>query len=69
MSSVPIEKYIGRRAEIIYQDSKGNFTKRRVSVYSVRNGKVRVLDWGKKSFRTLAKDRILSALPIVGRAV
>lgn len=68
MSPVNIEKYVGRKAEIIYQDSKGNFTKRRVSVYSVRDGKVRVLDWGKKSFRTLKEERILSALPFVGRA-
>jgi hypothetical protein len=69
MSAAKIEKYIGRNAEIIYQDSKGNFTKRRVAVYSVREGKVRVLDWGKRSFRTLRADRILSALPFVGRAV
>jgi hypothetical protein len=62
-----IEKYIGRSAELIYQDRKGNITKRRVSVYSVRNGKVRVLDWGKRSFRTLASDRILSVLPVIGR--
>jgi hypothetical protein len=66
MPAVKIEKYIGRRAEIIYQDSKGNFTKRRVSIYSVRDGKVRVLDWEKRSFRTLSAQRILSALPFVG---
>jgi len=64
---VKIEKYVGRSAEIIYQDSKGIVTQRRVSIYSVRNGKVRVLDWGKRSFRTLSADRILSALPVIGR--
>lgn len=64
---VKIEKYVGRSAEIIYQDSKGTISQRRVSVYSVRNGKVRVLDWGKRSFRTLSADRILSALPVIGR--
>ncbi|WP_276352555.1 hypothetical protein [Cohnella caldifontis] len=62
-----IEKYVGRSAEIIYQDSKGRFTKRRISVYSVRDGRVRVLDWEKRSFRTLRADRILSALPVIGR--
>ena len=65
---VRIEKFIGRSAEIIYEDSKGQITQRRVSIYSIRDGKVRVLDWGKQSFRTLRADRILSALP-VGRAV
>jgi hypothetical protein len=69
MSSSKIEKYIGRNAEVIYQDSKGNFSKRRVTVYSIRDGKVRVLDWDKRSFRTLVAERILPALPFVGRAV
>ncbi len=67
MAAVKMEKYIGRCAEVIYVDSKGRFSKRRVSVYAVRNGKVRVLDWGKRSFRTLSADRILSAFPFVGR--
>ncbi|MBW5448619.1 hypothetical protein GE107_21465 [Cohnella sp. CFH 77786] len=66
---VMIEKYIGRSAEIIYQDSKGNFTKRRITVYSVRDGQVRALDWDKRAFRTLLSDRILSALPVAVRAV
>lgn len=64
---VKIEKYVGRSAEIIYQDSKGAITQRRVSIYAVRNGKVCVLDWGKRSFRTLSAERILSALPVIGR--
>lgn len=64
---VKIEKYVGRSAEIIYQDSKGAITQRRVSIYSVRNGRVRVMDWNKRAFRTLSADRILSALPVIGR--
>jgi len=63
---VKIEKYVGRSAEIIYKDSKGTITQRRVSIYSVRDGKVRVLDWRKRSFRTLSAERILSALPVIG---
>ncbi|WP_036709070.1 hypothetical protein [Paenibacillus pinihumi] len=59
-----IEPYIGRNVEIVYKDSKGVSTRRRVAVYSVRNGKVRVLDWGKKSFQTLAAARIISATPL-----
>lgn len=64
---VMIEKYVGRSAEIIYLDSKGAITQRRVSIYSVRDGKVRVMDWSKRSFRTLSAGRILSALPVIGR--
>ncbi|MNE93641.1 hypothetical protein D3C80_1915150 [compost metagenome] len=67
MLMAQIEKYVGRAVEIIYKDSKGMFTKRKITVYSVREGKVRVLDWGKRSFRTLRADRILSAFPVIGR--
>ncbi|MBN2984884.1 MULTISPECIES: hypothetical protein [Cohnella] len=64
-----MDKYIGRRVEIIYEDSKGTTTKRLVTIYSIRNGKARVLDWGKKSFRTLSVNRILAAVPAIeGRA-
>lgn len=58
-----INSYIGRNVEIVYQDSKGMTTTRRVAVYSVRNGKVRVLDWDKRAFGTLAAARILAAVP------
>lgn len=62
-----MKKFAGRKAELIYQDSKGVLSYRRVTVFSERNGKVRVWDWEKRSFRTLACERILSALPFVGR--
>ncbi|MFC5702230.1 hypothetical protein ACFPVX_13085 [Cohnella faecalis] len=62
--SVNMEKLVGRTAEIIYQDSKGAFTKRLVSVFSIRDGKARVLDWNKRAFRTLVVDRILDARPV-----
>ncbi|GEM_PF-5993683 len=58
-----IDSYIGRNVEIVYRDSRGVTTTRRVAVYSVRNGKVRVLDWDRRTFGTLAAGRILSAVP------
>ncbi|MDG0793415.1 hypothetical protein OMP38_23175 [Cohnella ginsengisoli] len=61
---VNIEKYVGQSVEIIYEDSKGRFTQRVVAVFSVRGGKVRVLDWGKRAFRTLSASRILGARPV-----
>jgi len=64
---VSIEKYIGRRVEVIYEDSKGRITKRVITVYSIRDGRARVLDWGKRSYRTLSISRILAVVPVVGR--
>ncbi|MBB6672308.1 hypothetical protein [Cohnella nanjingensis] len=62
-----IEHYVGRSAEIVYLESKGSLAVKRVSIYAVRGGKVRVLDWKRKSFATLRADRILSAIPVIGR--
>ncbi|MBB6670301.1 hypothetical protein [Cohnella nanjingensis] len=58
-----IDKYVGRNVEIIYQDSKGQITKRRVAVYSVRDGLVHVKDLTKKSIRTFVAERILAVMP------
>jgi hypothetical protein len=60
---VSIEKCVGRIADIIYQDSKNNITKRQVTVYSVKDGKVKVFDTVKRSYRTLNVTRILAVLP------
>ncbi|CAM3738706.1 hypothetical protein COLU111180_05940 [Cohnella lubricantis] len=54
--------------EIVYQDSNGLTTRTVVTVYSVRNGKARVLDWRSKSLRTLAVERIVTAVPFIVRA-
>ncbi|MDG0812349.1 hypothetical protein [Cohnella rhizosphaerae] len=61
---VDIEKYVGKSVEMIYEDSKGRLTQRTVAIFSVRGGKVRVLDWGKRAFRTLSASRILGARPV-----
>ncbi|WP_027092067.1 hypothetical protein [Cohnella thermotolerans] len=63
-----IERAIGRwPVQIVYRDSKGRTTKTVVTVYSVRNGKARVLDWRRRALRTLATRRILAAIPVVRR--
>jgi predicted DNA-binding transcriptional regulator YafY len=64
-----IEKYIGRRVEVIYQDSRGQITQRIVTVHSIVDGRAQVYDASKRAYRTLAVDRILAAVPISGRRV
>ncbi|MFC5529311.1 hypothetical protein [Cohnella yongneupensis] len=61
-----IEKFIGRIIELIYQDSKGNITKRQISVYQVDRGKLRGFDTVKQAYRTFALERILAARPVSG---
>lgn len=55
-----LEKYIGRTVVMIYEDSKGAFTRRRVTVRSVRDGKAAVYDHDKRGPRTLAVERVLA---------
>lgn len=64
-----INKYVGRRVEVIYQDGEGRITQRIVTVHSVRDGHAKVYDVDKRAYRTLAVDRILAAVPISGRRV
>lgn len=66
--NVTIERAIGRwPVEIVYRDSNGHTSRTVVTVYSVRNGKARVLDWRSKSLRTLAIERIVTAVPFIVR--
>jgi len=65
--SMDLNRYVRRRpVEIVYMDSKGRTSRRIVSVYSVRDGRVRVLDWSSKSLRTLSAGRIMEAVPLAG---
>ncbi|WEK53768.1 MAG: hypothetical protein P0Y55_14460 [Candidatus Cohnella colombiensis] len=59
-----MEKYIGRIVDIIYQDRHGKFTKRQISVHSVRDGRVKGFDTAKQSFRVFDIDRILAVQPV-----
>lgn len=63
-----LERSIGKwPVEIIYRDSNGRTTRTIVTVYSVRKGKARVLDWRRRTFRTLTVERIVTAVPFVAR--
>ncbi|RUS42260.1 hypothetical protein [Cohnella sp. AR92] len=58
-----IEKFIGRRVEVIYQNGKGELSQRVVTVHSVTGGRARVFDCDKQAFRTFSLDRILAVMP------
>jgi hypothetical protein len=60
MSNATIEKCIGRKVDLIYLDTSGKFSQRRVNLFAIRNGKARVFDVKKRGFRTLIVDRILA---------
>jgi hypothetical protein len=60
MSKATIEKCIGRKVDLIYLDTSGKFSQRRVNLFAIRNGKARVFDVKKRGFRTLIVDRILA---------
>ncbi|WP_373230251.1 hypothetical protein [Cohnella sp.] len=55
-----IEKCIGRKIDLIYVDTSGKFSQRRVNLFAIRDGKARVYDMDKRGFRTLVVDRILA---------
>ncbi len=55
-----IESCIGRRVDLIYVDTAGKFSQRRVDFFAIRNGKARVFDVNKRGFRTLSVERILA---------
>ncbi len=59
-----IERSVGRIVELIYQDSKGNITKRQISVRQVEQGMLKGFDTVKHAYRTFALDRILASRPV-----
>ncbi|RUS48385.1 hypothetical protein [Cohnella sp. AR92] len=59
-----IEKFIGRRVEVIYQNGKGELSQRIVTVHSVRDGSARDFYCDKQAFRPLAE--LLGEPPSVG---
>jgi predicted DNA-binding transcriptional regulator YafY len=62
--SEKMEKYAGRRAEMIYQDKNGKLTHRRIHVQSVSRNKVRAFDLNKRAPRVFEVDRILAVVPV-----
>ncbi|TFE26277.1 hypothetical protein [Cohnella luojiensis] len=60
MSNITIDKCVGRVIDLIYIDTSGKFSQRRVNLFAIRNGKARVYDVKKRGYRTLIVDRILA---------
>lgn len=63
-----LEKYVGRTVVLIYEDSKGDFTQRRVTVSCVSEGSAKVFDHDKRQPRTLCLDRVLACRPAKSHA-
>lgn len=55
-----IDKYIGRVVEIIYLDRTGRFTRRRVQIRSIRDGRVKVFCLERQAPRILIIENILA---------
>lgn len=55
--------HIGRTVVLIYEDSQGNITQRRVTVSSVSGGTAKVFDHDKRQPRTLCLERVLACRP------
>jgi hypothetical protein len=63
-----IKKYVGRTVDIIYMDLNGKFTKRRVQVHSVRDGRAKVFCLERQAPRVLLVENILAVMPVVRSA-
>lgn len=57
-------KYIGYIVEIIYQDQKGNISKRRIQVKSIRSGLIKADDLLSGQPRTFRESGLLACQPI-----
>ncbi|CAM3500230.1 hypothetical protein [Marinicrinis lubricantis] len=63
-----MQKYVGRIIEIIYQDRKGQFTKRRIRVLRIDDVVVKAYCYAGRGPRLFYLDRILAIQPIVRNA-
>ena len=63
-----LQRYVGRRVAIIYQDRKGAITKRTILVEAVQDSHVKAFDLDKRAPRVFIVANIL-AVELVQRAV
>ncbi|QHT61684.1 hypothetical protein GXP70_18035 [Paenibacillus lycopersici] len=61
------DKHIGQTITIIYLDSAGKITQRRIRVDALAGGKVKAYDWDKRAPRVFVAANILAVG--VGRGV
>ena len=64
-----IERYIGRIVDVVYMDRSGRFTKRRVQVQSVRDGRAKVYCFERQAPRAFIIENILAIQPAAVRGV
>lgn len=60
-----MQKYLARTVDIIYVDSRGRFSCRRIRVLAVQGDLVRAYDYARRAPRVFRTDRILAAVPAV----
>jgi hypothetical protein len=63
-----LDKYVGRTVDIIYVDRIGKFSKRRIQVHSVRDGRSKVFCLERQAYRVLIVENILAVQPVVRSA-
>jgi predicted DNA-binding transcriptional regulator YafY len=63
-----IEKYVGRIVEIIYRDSNGKFSKRKIEVRSICGDVVKALCLEQRAPRIFKIENILAVLPVMRRS-
>jgi hypothetical protein len=57
------QKFVGRRVEVVYLNANGRLRRREVNVLAVTRKSVYVFDWGKQTYRTLSRQRVLAIMP------
>ncbi|RUS46452.1 hypothetical protein [Cohnella sp. AR92] len=63
-----IDKYIGRVVVIVYQDRKGQFSKRTILIRHIESGTILALDVARQQPRRFRTERILALEPVTGHA-
>lgn len=58
-----LEKYIGRTVMIIYADHRNGFSKRRVKLLDIKDGKAKAFCLERMAPRTFLLDSVLAAEP------
>lgn len=64
-----MEKYLGRKVVIVYQDRKNRFTQRTIKVLAVDVTNIKAYCYTSNASRTFIKDQILAMKPVTGHAI
>jgi predicted DNA-binding transcriptional regulator YafY len=64
-----LQRYLGKKVELIYMDRSGRITQRKVQLHSLRGGRAKVFCLERQAPRILLIENILAVLPVMGRVV